>query len=37
MDAFNVYFLIDPYLSEMVQGLFSSGSYVVVWNLYASG
>lgn len=33
----NVDFLVDPYPSEMVQDLFSSGSYAVVWNPYASG
>ena len=37
MDAFNVDFLVDPYPSEMVQDLFSSGSYAVVCNPYASG
>lgn len=37
MDAFNVDFLVDPYLSEMVQDLFSSGSYTMVCSPYASG
>lgn len=37
MDAFNVDFLVDPYPAEMVQDLFSSISYAVVWNPCASG
>lgn len=32
VDAFNVDFLVDPYPSEMVEDLFSSGSFGVVWN-----